>query len=64
MSDAIRTRIDLLRSRARTGEAARLAGRLVAILVAGLFGWLAIDYWAVTALFGGGWWDLAARLAL
>ncbi len=64
MSDAIRTRLDLLRSRARTGESARLAGRLVAVVVAGLLGWLAVDYWAVTTLFGGGWWDIAARLAL
>ena len=64
MSDAIRTRLDLLRSRARLGETARLAGRLVAVLVAGLLGWLAVDYWAVTALFGGGWWDISARLVL
>lgn len=64
MSDAIRTRIDLLRSRARGAEIARSAGRLVCIIVLGLLGWLACDYWLVTTLFGTGWWDLAARLAL
>jgi hypothetical protein len=64
MSDAISTRIELLRSRARGGEAARLAGRCLITLVAGLMGWLALDYWIVTALFGTGWWDFTARLAL
>lgn len=64
MSDAIRTRITLLRARARTGETGRHAGRLAAVLVAGLLGWLAVDYWAVTSLFGSGLWDVAARLAL
>ncbi|MBN8526124.1 MAG: hypothetical protein J0M02_12390 [Planctomycetes bacterium] len=64
MSDAIRTRIDLLRSRARGAEIARSSGRLAIILVVGLLGWLACDYWLVTTIFGLGWWDIAARLAL
>jgi hypothetical protein len=64
MSDAIRTRLDLLRARARGGESGRYAGRLVVVLVVGLLAWLAVDYWAVTPLFGGGGWDVAARLAL
>jgi hypothetical protein len=64
MSDAIRTRIDLLRARAHGAEIARSAGRLISILVLGLLGWLACDYWLVTTLFGLGWWDIAARLLL
>jgi hypothetical protein len=64
MSDAIRTRIDLLRSRARGAELARSTGRIVCTLVLGLLGWLACDYWLVTTLFGLGWWDVCARLLL
>ncbi len=64
MSDLIRTRIELLRGRARGGETARCAGRLVAVLVTALLGWLVVDYWFVTRAFGGGWWDVAARLGM
>lgn len=64
MSDAIRTRIDLLRRRARGAELARSSGRLACIAVAGLLAWLACDYWLVTTIFGLGWWDVAARLAM
>lgn len=64
MSDAIRTRIDLLRARARGAELARSSGRLACILVLGLAAWLLCDYWLVTTIFGLGWWDIAARLLL
>lgn len=64
MSDAIRTRIDLLRGRVHGAELARTVGRAVTTLVVGLLLWLLVDYWVVTTIFGTGWWDICARLAL
>ncbi len=64
MSDLLRTHIVALRRRARGAELARGLGRLVAILVASLVCWLAIDYWFVATVLGGDGWDVVARLAM
>ena len=64
MSDLIRTRISLLRSRAHGAELGRGVGRLVSVLVIGLLAWLVVDYWFVSQVFGAGAWDILARLAM
>lgn len=64
MSDAIRTRIDLLRGRVHGAELVRTTGRLAIAVACGLSLWLLVDYWMVTVLFGTGWYDLGARILL
>ncbi len=64
MSDAIRTRITQLRSRARGAELGRGVGRLATVLACGLIGWLVIDYWFVVRAFGAGAWDVGTRLVM
>jgi hypothetical protein len=64
VSDLLRTHIATLRRRARGAELARGLGRLIAVLVAGLACWLAVDYWFVTTVLGIGGWDIVARLAM
>lgn len=64
MSDAIRTRIALVRGRDSAVSRLHLGGRVTVALALALLAWFLCDWQLVTRLFGAGSWDIAARLAL